>query len=242
VSLDGCFIQEEHYTALTILKLFRCHALRSLPDAAHFQRISELESVEIVECNSLSSLGGLGGLSSLKVLKIERCGNLLLHALEESLSLELETLAIDDHQLLTLSQLKNLCRTRRLIISGASEAPPKEISGRDLLPDQLQLPEEWLLQNSSHLEHIEISNAEKLLSLPSNMHDLHTLRSLLLHNTSLLQSLPLMPPHLWALIINGCCTELKKQCQVGGSEWLKIHQIPHCHISPKQDARPDNRI
>uniref|UniRef100_A0A0A9D5E5 Uncharacterized protein n=1 Tax=Arundo donax TaxID=35708 RepID=A0A0A9D5E5_ARUDO len=97
------------------------------------------------------------------------------------------------------------------------------------------LPEEWLLQNSSHVEHIEISNAELLQSLPSKMHEFHTLRSLLLHNTYLLQSLPFMPPNLWVLVINGCCTELKEKCQVGGSEWVKISRIPNCHISERTD-------
>lgn len=223
-SLDGSFLQEEHYNALSVLKLFRCHKLSSLPDAAHFQRMCVLESVEIVDCDILASLGGLVALSHLKLLKIERCGNLLNtsssrlpQSQDESLSLELETLAIDDHLLLVLTPLRNLCCTRRLIISGESITN--------------LLPEDWLLQNGLHLEHIQISNAEHLQSLPLKMHDLHALRSLLLHNAPLLQSLPVMPPQLWAFIITGCCTELNEQCLAGGSEWTKISHIHRCNIS-----------
>lgn len=230
ISLDGCFLQEEHYKALTVLKLFRCHALSSLPVAVDFERIYKLESVEIVECNGLSSLGGLGALSVLEALKIEKCGKLVstlssrpVPASVESTYLKLDTLAIDDHQLLLLAPLRNMCLTKRLIISGRST--------------MADLPEEWLLQNSYQLEHIEISNAELLKSLPLKMDDLHALRSFSLHNTHMLKSFPSMPPNLWVLIIHGCCPELKENCQVGGSEWTKICRIPNCHISPKGNER-----
>ncbi|XP_020165474.2 putative disease resistance protein RGA1 [Aegilops tauschii subsp. strangulata] len=230
ISLNGCFLQEEHYRALTFLKLFRCSELRSLPVAADFGRISKLEGIEIIECNSLLSLGGLGALSSLTELKIQHCGNLVTTSLSGSLPisvrsphLKLETLAIDDHRLLLLSPLTNLCLTKRLIISGRSE--------------MAELPEEWLLQNSYHLEHIEISNAELLQSLPLKMHNMHALRSLFLHDTHILQSLPLMPPNLWVLVIHGCHTELNEKCQVGGSEWTKISRIPNRKISPKENDR-----
>ncbi|RLN28174.1 putative disease resistance protein RGA3 [Panicum miliaceum] len=85
--------------------------------------------------------------------------------------------------------------------------------------------------NISHMEHIEISNAELLRSLPSKMHDLYALRSLLLHNTHVLQSLPRMPPNLWVLVINGCCTELFERYQIGGSDWGEINWISNCDIS-----------
>ena len=223
VSLNGCFMQEEHYKALTVLRLFQCRTLTSLPNAADFRRISKMKIVEIIDCNSLSSLGGIGALSCLQVLKIEHCGNLIISsssglppASVETSNLQLEMLEIDDHQLLGLNPLRNLCLTKRLIISGRSKM--------DLLPA------EWLLQNISHMEHIEISNAELLRSLPSKMHDLYALRSLLLHNTHVLQSLPHMPPKLWVLVINGCCTELFERCQVGGSDWGKINWISNCDI------------
>lgn len=229
IYLNGCFLQEDHYRALTVLKLFQCHALRSLPDEGFFQRISRMEIVEILECNSLSSLGGIGALSCLKVLKIEGCSKLVTAsssrpppASVEHYYLKLDTLAIDDHQLLVSSSLRNLSLTRRLIISGGSKMS--------------LLPEEWLLQNS-HMEHIEISNADLMQSLPLKMNDLCNLRSLLLRKAPVLQSLPLMPPKLWVLIINGCCTELTKRCQCGGSDWAKISQIPHLHISDNIDMQ-----
>jgi len=224
ISLNGCFLQEEHYKALKVLKLFQCRFLSSLPNAADFRRISKMKIVEIIDCDSLSSLGGIGALSCLQVLKIEDCSSLIISsssslppASVETSNLELETLEIDDHQLLDSSPLRNLCRTKRLIISGRSKM--------DLLP------EEWLLQNISRIEHIEISNAELLQSLPSKMHDLYALRSLLLRKTHVLQSLPCMPPNLWVLDINGCCTELYERCQVGGSDWGKINWISNCYIS-----------
>ncbi|KAL6622756.1 hypothetical protein ACP70R_032635 [Stipagrostis hirtigluma subsp. patula] len=226
ISLNGCFLQEEHYKALTALELSRCHSLSSLPDAADFQRISKLESVLISGCDSLSSLGGLGSLSSLKVLKIEHCDNLITSSMSglslasvDSSGLKLDTLAIDNHWLLLLSPLRNLCLCKRLVISGRS--------------NMTELPEEWLLRNSSHLEHIEINNAELLQSLPVEMHRLQALRSLLLHNTPLLQSLPSMPENLWVLVIKDCCTELNEKCQIGGSEWTKISRVGNCHISSK---------
>lgn len=223
VSLNG-FLQEEHCRVLTVLSLVCCHMLISLPDASDFKRMSKLESIRIIECNRLSSLGGLEALSYLKVLRIEHCANLvttssrLPPASDESTYLKLETLEIDDHQLLAISPIRNLCLTKKLIILEREK--------------MAELPLEWLLQNRSHLEHIEISNAELLKSLP-NMHEWHTLRSMLLHNTPLLQSLPLMPPNLWVLDINGCCNELHGECQSGGSEWSKICRIHNCNITPK---------
>ncbi|KAG2621084.1 hypothetical protein PVAP13_3NG310700 [Panicum virgatum] len=71
VSLNGCFLQEEHYKALMVLKLFQCCTLTSLPNAADFRRISKMKMVEIIDCNSLLSLGGIGALSCLQVLKID---------------------------------------------------------------------------------------------------------------------------------------------------------------------------
>ncbi|EEE53298.1 hypothetical protein OsJ_36261 [Oryza sativa Japonica Group] len=223
VSLNG-FLQEEHCRVLTVLSLVCCHMLISLPDASDFKRMSKLESIRIIECNRLSSLGGLEALSHLKILRIEHCANLvttssrLPPASDESTYLKLETLEIDDHQLLAISPIRNLCLTKKLIILEREK--------------MAELPLEWLLQNRSHLEHIEISNAELLKSLP-NMHEWHTLRSMLLHNTPLLQSLPLMPPNLWVLDINGCCNELHGECQSGGSEWSKICRIHSCNITPK---------
>lgn len=221
-SLDGCFLQEEHYKALTVLKLFCCHELSSLPHAALFERISKLESVEIDECNSLLSLGGLGALSRLKVLKIVNCGHLFTTSSPGVEHLKLETLEIDDHELLISSPLRNLCMTKRLIILCRSE--------------MAFLPERWLLQNKSYLEYMEIRNAEYLQSLPSEMHNLDALRSLLLHNAPLLQSLPSMPTNMCVLTIKGCCNELE-QCLTRGPERSKISWIRHCDICPKQDDR-----
>ncbi|CAL4891999.1 unnamed protein product [Urochloa decumbens] len=225
VSLNGCFLQEEHYKALTALKLFQCHTLSSLPNADDFRRISKMTIIEIIDCNSLLSLGGIGALSCLQLLKIENCCNLIISssprlppASVEISHLQLETLEIDNDQLLDLNPLRNLCHTKRLIISDGSKM--------DLLPEQ------WLLNNMSHMEHIEISNAELLQSLPSKMQDLCALRSFLLHNAHALQSLPPhMPPKLWVLVINGCCAELFERCQVGGLDWRKINLISNRDIS-----------
>ncbi|KAF8783978.1 hypothetical protein HU200_000070 [Digitaria exilis] len=49
VSLNGCFLQEKYYKALTVLRLFQCRTLSSLPNAADFQRISKMKTVEIIE-------------------------------------------------------------------------------------------------------------------------------------------------------------------------------------------------
>ncbi|XP_006664587.2 uncharacterized protein LOC102712876 [Oryza brachyantha] len=224
VSLNGCFLQEEHCKALTVLSLVRCHMLISLPDAQVCLRMPKLESVKIIECSELSSLGGLEALSYLKLLRIEYCANLLgasssrlPPASEESSYLKLETLEIDDHLLLAISPLRNLCLTKRLIMLGRSK--------------MVELPAEWLLQNRSHLEHVEIRNGELLESLP-NMNEMHTLRSLILHNTPLLQSLPFMPPNLWVLVINGCCNALHENYKASGSEWTKICRIhTNCNLT-----------
>uniref|UniRef100_A0A0D9XZS3 Uncharacterized protein n=1 Tax=Leersia perrieri TaxID=77586 RepID=A0A0D9XZS3_9ORYZ len=221
VSLKGCFLQEKHCRALTVLSLVRCYLLKSLPGADVFQRMSKLEKVKIIECGGLSSLGGLDSLSYLKVLRIEKCTSLttassskLPPVSNKGSNLKFEMLEIDDHLLLVSSPLRNLCLTKGLVIDRSKMA---------------ELPAEWMLQNKSHLEHVEVSNAERLDSLP-NMHEFRALRSLLLLNTPLLQSLPFMPPNLWVLVIRGCCNELHEKFGRGGSEQAKISYIYRCDI------------
>uniref|UniRef100_J3NDQ8 Uncharacterized protein n=1 Tax=Oryza brachyantha TaxID=4533 RepID=J3NDQ8_ORYBR len=222
-SFGSCIIEEEHYRALTRLKIVCCSMLKNLPSEEHFRRISTLESIEILQCQSLSTLGGLGALSSLKLLKIQQCTGLTATSSRIPVapaircSLVLDNLEIDDHILLLQNPLSSFCLTRRLIISDGSE--------------MLASPEEWLLQNSSQLEHIEMNNAMLLKSLPLSMDNFNSLRSLVLHNAPLLQSLPVMPPSLWALRISGCCAHLKNECKIHGSEWEKLLSIHNVRIN-----------
>uniref|UniRef100_A0A0E0BTA0 Uncharacterized protein n=1 Tax=Oryza glumipatula TaxID=40148 RepID=A0A0E0BTA0_9ORYZ len=225
-SLSGCFLQEQHHKALTNLHLARCSKLKELPDEEYFERVSKFESIKILKCNNLSSLGGLGSLSYLKVLEIKCCSKLTISLPEPLMPsaisyLELYMLDIDDDKLLLQDPLRNLCCTRRLIISDVCK--------------MTKLPEEWLLSNISSLEHIEIKNAKLLESLPSDMGNFHSLRSLHLDNTPLLRTLPTtMPPNLWDLFINGCHAELVQKYQFCGSEWNSISSIHASHISCSQ--------
>jgi hypothetical protein len=222
LSFGSCIVEEQHYKALTSLKVIGCSMLEKLPSEEHFRRISTMESIEILQCQSLSTLGGLGALASLKILKIQQCTHLtatssgipVAPAMQSSLVLD--TLEIDDHLLLLQNPFRNFCLTRRLVSNGS---------------EMLELPQEWLLQNSSQLEHIEINNANLLRSLPSTMDTLHSLRSLVLCNAPLLETLPAMPPNLWALQISGCCTRLKVGCKTNGSEWEKILPIHKVDIN-----------
>uniref|UniRef100_A0A0D9XZS7 NB-ARC domain-containing protein n=1 Tax=Leersia perrieri TaxID=77586 RepID=A0A0D9XZS7_9ORYZ len=233
-SFGSCIIEEEHYKALASLKVVCCSMLKNLPNEEHFRRMSTLERIEVLQCQNLSTLGGLGALSSLKILKIQKCTGLtatssgIRVAPATRSTLVIDTLEIDDHLLLLENPFRNFYFTRSLIISDGSKMS--------------ELPQDWLLQNRSHLEHIKIINAILLSSLPSSMDTFHSLRSLVQCNAPVLQSLPAMPPNLWALHISDCSIHLKDGCKINGSEWEKILSIHNRLLQDLSKVRDEHRL
>uniref|UniRef100_J3MDI4 R13L1/DRL21-like LRR repeat region domain-containing protein n=1 Tax=Oryza brachyantha TaxID=4533 RepID=J3MDI4_ORYBR len=216
--------------ALSNISLSKCSHLTSLPSANTFETLTSLRVLGISDCPNLSSLGGLQCLEFLTYLTIDKCCSLTKVFTLQSPSpcqssqenfmknlLKIETLCIDDHSLLFVEPLRSMQFTRELIIWD------------DLV--MTSLPEHWLLQNRLLLRKLFIRNAKALKCLPSSLANLYQLRTFILTNAPLVNSVPDLPTSLSNLTLENCPTILTERCRKGGYDWSKIAHIPLVKIN-----------
>ncbi|KAF8783977.1 hypothetical protein HU200_000069 [Digitaria exilis] len=203
----------QNLTALRRLTLFNCSNIEELPSVEVFGTLNNLNDVSICRCKNLMSFGGLGAAASLRTLSILCCDKISLsHSPLDGCFFKLQKLRIDRQALLSLEPLRSLGHTKDLQI------------GDDYA--MKSLPEEWLLQNASSLNSIEIGAAKSLRSLPSEMAKLGSLQSVHIDRAPLIQSLPQLPASLSKLVIWGCDPMfLKRYERDVGEDWGKIAHI-----------------
>ncbi|KAJ3704987.1 hypothetical protein LUZ61_008692 [Rhynchospora tenuis] len=202
-----------------LLILEDCSNLISLPSENVFQCLTSLEEVELRNCRGLKSLGGLEAISSLKILTIRKCPMLatgsVLDSIEQlqrnKLLMALDQLCIDRPEYLLVVPLRNLHLTRRVILSGVHS--------------MTILIEEWLLQNRTSLQILDLDGLASAKSLPESLQRLTSLRVLRLHNFVGLKRLPELPWSLEILDIDGCNEELAGRLKDGGSDYDKVRHL-----------------
>ncbi|KAL6641742.1 hypothetical protein ACP70R_019923 [Stipagrostis hirtigluma subsp. patula] len=214
-------------TDLDFLCLSGYTTVESLPSADVFESLKSVRTMVLRDCEDLSSLGGLGSLQHIGALEIAGCRRLAEAGLtpardvsgreEEHLVVptsaqQIDALYIDLPSLLLVEPLRSLCHTRGIQINDGSEME--------------SLPERWLLQNRSSLQHLCMHNARSLESLPSSMQDLTALEDLILYDAVQLRSLPDLPSSLKRLDIYKCDSELaEKFREFGSPERNKISHV-----------------
>lgn len=186
-----------HLNSLMILVLECCANITSLPGREVFSQLKSLDIVAIRDCMNLVSLGGIDAVESLRELKISGCDKLFLGSSSEpdkqSNSSKITDLKIDRDSLLLINPLRSLTFVETLCIG--------HVSG--------PLPEDWLLQNGSSLERIEIYDAGSLHYIPESMASFTSLWKLQICKARKMKSLNNLPASLEELHICGCNHTMK---------------------------------
>jgi NB-ARC domain/Rx N-terminal domain len=199
-----------HLNSLMILILDGCANITSLPGREVLSQLKSLDVMAIQNCINLFSLGGIDAVESLKELKISGCDKLLLCSPSEpgmqSNPSKITNLIIDCDSLLLVNPLRSLSSVETLRI------------GRVCGP----FPEQWLLQNGSSLERIEIYDASSLHYLPESMASFTSLWRLQICKAKKIESLHNLPASLEELHVCGCNCTLKTQLHSPLTEDLHI--------------------
>lgn len=188
-----------HLHSLMVLVLEGCANIISLPGREVFSQLKSLNILAIGSCINLVSLGGIDAVESLEQLKISGCDKLVLGSSSEpdkqSNPLKINDLIIDHDSLLLVNPLRTLSSVETLHIGHLCSS----------------LPEQWLLQNGTSLERIEIFDASSLHYLPESMASFTSLWRLQICEARKIESLNNLPASLEELHICGCNRTLKSQ-------------------------------
>jgi hypothetical protein len=153
--------------ALATLYIENSEHITCIPSSEN--AFTSLRNLNIFRCNKLIEL------SSMQQAHTVNPGNNLV-------SLKISDLEIDHLCLLLIEPLKSLRFVSFLKIHSCSEMEA--------------LPEQWLLQNSSTLDNLNISDANSLRSLPGTMGMLTSLKELNIYKATSLEEIPEMPASL----------------------------------------------
>ena len=203
-------------TRLTVLKVSRIHALKSL----QLHSCTALEKLTIGLCESLDALEGFQSLRNLRYLKVYGCPSLpqCLKSLSTQvyeLCPRLEQLRISDLSLLTKPFCKHLTSLQCLQL---------EYRYKDNDAAGLTWEQEAALQLLASLQHLQFHGYHKLSDLPVGLHSLLSLKRLQIFycpNISRLLERGL-PPSLEELEVCGCSELLTKQVRKLATSKLKV--------------------
>uniref|UniRef100_A0A0D9W9N2 NB-ARC domain-containing protein n=1 Tax=Leersia perrieri TaxID=77586 RepID=A0A0D9W9N2_9ORYZ len=206
----------------TIAKLF----IRESPELTSLQLgySKALRELGIIDCESLASIEGFGSLTNLRSLTVygspslPRCLELLSQQQEASeIWSRLEKLRIDDGSVLTMSLCKHLTSMRWLCCW-----PERSKRGATMMG--LTEEQERALQLLTALNRLNFWYLPNLQSLPSNLRNLTSLKTLNITNCPRITRLPEMglPPSLTELSVHCCSEELCMQCRMAATEKLNV--------------------